>query len=80
MKITMEQMQFMSISLIQKNDEYLDAKITRYPEEIICYVNGLIINNVDTSCFNVFECTSYDDALKYLEGYFETSSKMFDNE
>lgn len=29
---------------------------------------------------NVFEFSSYEDALKYLQGYFESSSKMYNNE
>jgi hypothetical protein len=57
-----------------KNNDYLDAKITRYPEEIICYLQGSIIHNVDVTCFNVYECESYFEAIEYLRSYFEVSS------
>ena len=63
------------------SDEFPHAFIARHYSHLFRFLKtpvfqlpvlGLIVN--------VFECTSYDDALKYLEGYFETSSKMYDNE
>lgn len=50
------------------------AKITRDKKEIIYY---LCTN--DPKSFNVFECSSYKDALEYLKGYFETSSIAYEN-
>jgi hypothetical protein len=45
------------------------ASITRIPDDIIEYCAYNVAHSI-----NVYECTSYVDALEFLKLYFETSS------
>jgi hypothetical protein len=51
------------------SDESPKASITRTPDDIMIHCEY-----DDPTCLNVYECTSYIDALEYLKMYFETSS------
>jgi C1A family cysteine protease len=51
------------------SDERPNGSITRTPDDIIQYCTHDVTHSI-----NVYECTSYIDALRYLKTYFETSS------
>lgn len=59
--------------------EFPSALITRNEKELILYLQKRWFFNDPCNLF-IFEWNSYDEALKYLYDFFETSSIMYDNE